>query len=77
MLRIPSLLFAALVLTSAAALDADTLHPASGCEDALPAVSNAAAPDSPPAASDADLNKTPPATSPGEENKGIPPVNPQ
>lgn len=77
MFRIPSMLFAAMVLTSAAAFAADTPNPAAGSEDALPSGSNAAAPNAAPADADAELNKPAPPTSPGEENKGKPSVNPQ
>jgi hypothetical protein len=77
MLRIPSLLIAATVLTTVPAIAADTPNPSSGAEDALPSGSNAGAPSTPPPDNDAAIEKSAPATSPGEENKGKPSVNPQ
>ncbi len=78
MIRIPSLLFAAVLLTSASAFAADTPDPNATGAAALPSGSN---PSSPPAA-DANKDKTvkgEPSTPPdtGGENKGKPVVTPQ
>jgi hypothetical protein len=84
MFRLPSLLFAAVLMTSATAFAADTPDPSSKGEAALPSGSNTSAPpsDAPANKPDVATSKSenpdaPPATSPGEENKGKPPVAPQ
>jgi hypothetical protein len=81
MFRLPSLLFAAVLMTSATAFAADTPDPSSKGEAALPSGSNTSAPPSDAPANKPDVATSnpdaPPATSPGEENKGKPPVAPQ
>jgi hypothetical protein len=79
MFRLQTLLFAAMLMTSATAFAADTPDPNSTGGAALPSGSNANAP-SKPAASDS-TNTTEgksgsaaTGTSPGEENKGKPPT---
>jgi hypothetical protein len=79
MLRVPSLLFAAVTILSTSAFAADTPDPSSkGGESALPSGSNATVPTSPPAGTAPVTENKPnlpaPATSPGEENKGKPPI---
>jgi hypothetical protein len=78
MFKAPSLLFAAIILTSAPVLAADTPDPnATNGAAALPSGSNANAPANNPAGNSAMENKPElqaPATTPGEENKGKPPI---
>jgi hypothetical protein len=77
MYRLPSLLFAAVLMTSASAFAADTPDPsASKGEGALPSGSNAG---TPPASESTNTDKAKSgkdavATSPVEENKGKPKV---
>jgi hypothetical protein len=85
MYRLPSLLFAAVLMTSSLAFAGDTPDPSGKGETALPSGSNAATPPTtPPAGTAADKvpdvatsGENPVATSPGDENKGKPPVAPQ
>ena len=76
MFRVPSLVFAAVLMTSATAFAADTPDPNATGEAAVPSGSNAGNPPAPNSTdvgkndSNADAN----ATSPGEENKGKPPI---
>ena len=77
MIRVPSLVFAAVLMTSATAF-ADTPDPNATGEAALPSGSNGG----PPAENSTDAtagknNADALATAPGEENKGKPPVAPQ
>jgi hypothetical protein len=77
MLRVPSLLFAAITVLSVSAFAADTPDPSSkGGESAVPSGSNVIVPNSPPAGTPSLTENKPnlpaPATSPGEENKGKP-----
>jgi hypothetical protein len=80
MIRVQSLFFAAMLMTSATAFAADTPVPNATGEAAVPSGSNAGGP---PAenATDAtkknDSNANATATSPGEENKGKPKIAPQ
>jgi hypothetical protein len=77
MFRVPSLVFAAVLMTSATAFAADTPDPKSTGPAALPSGSNAALPSAPPAdnaMTDKDKSGNATATSPGEENKGKPPI---
>ena len=76
MFRIPSLVFAAVLLTSAAGFAADTPDPNSSGEAAVPSGSNAGNPPAPNSALDkSDSNADATATSPGEENKGKPKIS--
>ena len=84
MSRTLSLLFVAMLMSSATAFAADTPDPSSKGEAALPSGSNTNAPSDPPAknttgvaTSKSGTPDAPPATSPGEENKGKPQVAPQ
>ena len=81
MFRIPSLVCAVVLMTSATAFAADTPDPNATGPAAVPSGSNAG---NPPAENstnatkeknDANVNAT--ATSPGEENKGKPKIAPQ
>ena len=79
MFRVPSLLFAAVLITSATAFAADTPDPGATGTSGLPSGSNAGTPPSSPPAGDPTVsvnkpNLPAPATSPGEENKGKPPI---
>jgi hypothetical protein len=78
MFRVPSLVFVAVLMTSASAFAADTPDPNATGPAALPSGSNAASPSNPPAGNtvtDEDKSgKNATATSPGEENKGKPPI---
>ena len=78
MFRVPSLLFAAVLVTSATAFAADTPDPNATGAAGLPSGSHAASPPSSPPAGDPTVTENkpnlPPATSPGEENKGKPPI---
>ena len=77
MLRVPSFVFAAMMVVSATAFAADTPDPSAQGEAAVPSGSNASVPSSPPAGDPTVLNKPDlpaPATTPGEENKGKPPI---
>ena len=81
MIRVPSLFFAAMLMTSATAFAADTPVPNATGEAALPSGSNAGAPPAENAtdatAAENDINANATATSPGEENKGKPKIAPQ
>ena len=81
MSRVPSVVFAALMVVSASAFAADTPDPSSQGESAVPSGSNANVPSSPPAGDPSVTENKPtwpaPATSPGEENKGKPPIKPE
>ena len=84
MAKTQSLVFAALLMTSATAFAADTPDPSTKGEAALPSVSNTNAPPSeapankgPDAAGQGKANPDATATTPGEENKGRPPVAPE
>jgi hypothetical protein len=79
MFRIPNLLFAALLLTSASAFAADTPDPSSTGPAAAPSGSNVNTPPDPAANNSPNTNKgesgkSAVETSPGEENKGKPKV---
>ena len=78
MSRVPSVVFAALMVVSASAFAADTPDPSSQGESAVPSGSNANVPSSPPAGDPSVTENKPtwpaPATSPGEENKVKPPI---
>jgi hypothetical protein len=74
MFRLPSLLFAAVLMTSASAFAADTPDPSSKGEAALPSGSNAG---TPPATDSTNTDKGKSdkdavATTPAEESKGKP-----
>lgn len=81
MIRVPSLLFAALLLSSATAFAADTPDPNAKGEANLPSGSNAGTPptdnSTDATAGKNDSNANAAATTPGEENKGKPKVAPQ
>jgi hypothetical protein len=82
MFRLPSVLFAAVLLTSASAFAADTPDPSSTGEAALPSGSKATPPsetatDKVPDVATSKSGENPAASSPGEENKGKPPVAPE
>jgi hypothetical protein len=80
MIRVPSLLFAALLLSSAAAFAADTPDPSSTGGAGVPTGANANEPATPPAGSEMKADKNganAAATTPSEENKGKPPASPQ
>ena len=81
MFRIPSLVFAALLMTSATAFAADTPDPNSKGDAALPSGSNAGNPPAPNSTETTvdknNSNADATATSPGEENKGKLKVVPQ
>jgi hypothetical protein len=76
MIRLPSLLFAAVLMTSASAFAADTPDPStSKGEAALPSGSKADAPSKPAANDSTNVNKSDKdaaATTPIEESKGKP-----
>jgi hypothetical protein len=78
MFRFPSLLFAALLMTSISAVAGDTPDPsATQGEAAAPSGSKADAPSNPPASNPTDVKKDDQKgddTTPGEENKGKPKV---
>ncbi len=78
MFRLQSMLFAAMLVTSATAFAADTPDPNATGDAALPSGSNAG---NPPATNSTDATagkndskSNPTATSPGEENKGKPAI---
>jgi hypothetical protein len=77
MLKVPSFIFAAMMVVSASAF-AETPDPSSKGESALPSGSNATVPSDPPAGTPPVTENKPtlpaPATTPGEENKGKPAV---
>jgi len=79
MIRVPSLFFAAMLMTGATAFAADTPVPNASGEAVLPSGSNAGGPpaenSTDATADDSNANAT--ATSPGEENKGKPKIAPQ
>jgi hypothetical protein len=79
MFRLPNLLFAAALLTSAAAFAADTPDPSSTGPAAAPSGSNVNTPPNPAVTNSPNINKSESdksavETSPGEENKGKPKV---
>ena len=79
MFRLPSLLFAAVLMTSASAFAGNTPDPSSKGEAALPSGSKEAPPsetatDKVPDVATSKSGENPDATSPGQENKGLPPV---
>jgi hypothetical protein len=76
MFRFQSLVFAAVLMSSATAFAADTPDPNAKGAAGLPSGSNAASPSAAPS-DEADLKKSPPPTSPGQEGKGTPSINPQ
>ena len=81
MVRVQSLLLAAMLLASATAFAADTPDPNATGEAAVPSGSNANAPTTPPAGNtsvtEGKGDLAAPATTPGEENKGKPPIKPE
>jgi hypothetical protein len=79
MIRVPSLLFAAVLMTSASAFAADTPDPNQKGEPILPSGSNEGNPTAP-KSTDATVDKndnSTPVTTPGEESKGKPKIAPQ
>ena len=79
MIRVPSLLFAAMLVTSATAFAADTPDPNAKGDPSLPSGSNEGNPTAPKSADttvDKNDNSTP-VTTPGEESKGKPKIAPQ
>ena len=79
MIRVPSLLFAAMLVTSATAFAADTPDSNAKGEPTLPSGSNEWNPTAPKSADttvDKSDNSTP-VTTPGEESKGKPKIAPQ
>jgi len=79
MIRVSSLLFAAMLVTSATAFAADTPGPNAKGEPTLPSGSNEGTPVAPKsgeATVDKNDNSTP-VTTPGEESKGKPKIAPQ
>ena len=79
MIRVPSLLFAAMLVTSATAFAADTPDPNAKGEPSIPSGSNEGNPTEPKSADttvDKSDNSTP-VTTPGEESKGKPKIAPQ
>ena len=79
MIRVPSLLFAAMLVASATAFAADTPDPNAKGEPSLPSGSNQGNPTAP-KSTDATVDKndnSTPVTTPGEESKGKPKVAPQ
>ena len=81
MIKVSSLLFAAILFTSASAFAADTPDPNATGPAALPSGSNANTPPTDNSANASagknDSNANAVATTPGEENKGKPKVAPQ
>ena len=79
MIRVSSLLFAAMLVTSATAFAADTPDPNAKGEPSIPSGSNEGNPTAPKSADttvDKSNNSTP-VTTPGEESKGKPKIAPQ
>jgi hypothetical protein len=79
MIRVSSLLFAAVLMTSASAFAADTPDPNQKSEPILPSGSNEGNPTAPKSA-DTTVEKkdnSTPVTTPGEESKGKPKIAPQ